>query len=337
MQVPVIDLCGLSIAQQREQASQLQYDEAQRPFDLVAGPLLRIGLLRLSTASSLAQQEHILLLTLHHIVIDGWSMAMLVQEIATLYQADIKGEPNPLPALPIQYADYAIFQREYLQGEVLSSQMAYWKKQLADLSPLSLPTNYPRPAVKTDRGASQSFMLSRALSDDLLRLCQKHDVTLFMLLLTAFQVLLMRYSGQTDIAVGTPIANRTRVEVEGLIGFFVNTLVMRSDLSGNPTFLDLLRGVREVCLGAYLHQDVPFEKVVEALEPERDMSRTPLFQVMLVLQNTPLKGQIALTAGLVEGAEEQLAPVITPLMVENTTSTFDLTLSASRERTGAVL
>ncbi len=328
MQVPVIDLGGLATEQCREQVSQLQHAEAQRPFDLSRGPLLRISLLRLD------EEAHVLLFTLHHIVTDGWSMGVLVREVTTLYQAEMKGEQALLPELPIQYADYAIFQRQFLQGEVLSSQMAYWRKQLADLSPLTLPTNYPRPRVKTDRGASQSLRLSRAFSDQLLHLCRKMDVTLFMLLLSTFQVLLMRYTGQTDISVGTPIANRRRAEVEGLIGFFVNTLVLRTDLGGDPTFEQLLARVREVCLQAYVHQDVPFEKVVEALDPERDLSHSPLLQVMLVLQNTPLEGGITLTPDIAGFGDATLFPVITPLAVERVTSKYDLTLSLSETQQG---
>src|SRR5262249_36152720 len=199
------------------------------------------------------EREHVLLLTLHHIVTDGWSIGVLAREITTLYQAQVKGEPSDLPELPLQYADYALWQRQWLQGAVLDEQLAYWRKQLADVLPLELPTDHPRPAVKTHRGASQSLLLPKAVSVELMHLCQKLDVTLFMLGLSAFQVLLMRYTRQTDICVGTPIANRRQAELESLIGFFVNTLVLRTDLSGNPTFLELLRRVREVCLQAYTH------------------------------------------------------------------------------------
>ncbi len=367
--VPVIDLGGLATAERREQVGQLQHAEAQRPFDLSRGPLLRVCLLRLNSREAVGTgippiganlkalgemgshatnravkfalmgippvpQEHVLLFTLHHIVTDAWSMGVLVHEMTTLYQAEMKGEPGLLPQLPIQYADYAIFQRQFLQGEVLDAQMAYWRKQLADLSPLALPTNYPRPKVKTDQGARQFLRLSRAFSDQLLHLCRKMDVTLFMLLLSTFQVLLMRYTGQTDISVGTPVANRSRAEVEGLIGFFLNTLVLRTDLGGDPTFEQLLRRVREVCLQAYVHQDVPFEKVVEALEPERDLSRSPLFQVMLVLQNTPLEGGIALTPDLAGVGDTTLFPVITPLTAKHVTSKYDLMLSLSETQQG---
>jgi natural product biosynthesis luciferase-like monooxygenase protein/amino acid adenylation domain-containing protein len=330
IQMPVIDLRGLAPAERDQQVSKLQRLEASRSFDLVNDPLLRIRLLRLGAGQAqgtvpTTPQEHVLLFTMHHIVTDGWSAGVLIHEMTTIYQAEMNGQPaSALPPLPIQYADYTIFQRSFLQGEVLDAQVAYWRKQLADLSPLVLPTDHARPAVKTERGASQSRLLPKAVLEDLLHLCQKLDVTLFMLLLGTFQAMLMRYSKQTDISVGTPVANRTQPELEGMIGFFVNTLVMRTDLSGNPTFLQLLRRVREVCLGAYAHQDIPFEKVVEELAPERDMSRSPLFQVMLILQNTPIE-------------QADLAGVsITPLTVETTTSKFDLTLSLTEVALGGL-
>ncbi|TMC17286.1 MAG: methyltransferase domain-containing protein, partial [Chloroflexi bacterium] len=309
--MPVIDLQGWVADKREQQVSLLQRVEAERPFDLSRGPLWRVWLLKLDA------EEHVLLLTLHHIVADGWSMGVLMREMRMLYQARITGQSSPLPGLSIQYADYAIWQRAFLQGAVLEQQLAYWKQQLADLSPLCLPSDHQRPRVQTERGATLSGQLSKGVCDGLQALCQKYNVTLFMLLLAAFQVLLMRYSGSEDVAVGTPIANRNSAEVEDLIGFFVNTLVMRSDLSGNPTFVELLQRVREVCLQAYLHQDLPFEKVVEAIEPERDMSRTPLFQVMFVLQNTP---------GSSDAVWDLAQARATPLRREGTTSKFDLTL-----------
>jgi amino acid adenylation domain-containing protein len=323
VQIPVIDLRGWEGLDGDRQVSELVSVEARHGFDLRQGPLLRAFLLRTGKCPvPTDEQEHVLLFTLHHIVADGWSIGVLVREMTTLYQALVNGEDSgqepPLPELPIQYADYAIFQRSFLQGSVLDAQIAYWREQLADLSPLILPTDHPRPKVKTDRGASRSRLLPKSLADGLLHLCQKLDVTLFMLLLGSFQVMLMRYTGQTDISVGTPIANRTRPELEGLIGFFVNTLVMRTDLSGNPTFLDLLHRVREVSLGAYAHQDIPFEKVVQELEPERDLSRSPLFQVMFVLQNTPGMG--------IASIQDLAGLRLTPLTLEGTTSKFDLTL-----------
>ena len=212
-------------------------------------------------------------------------MGVLFRELSALYQAYGSGEPSPLPELPVQYADYAIWQRDWLQGENLDVQLSYWRKQLDGLSTLQLPTDHLRPPVQTYRGASQSLELSAQLSQAIKGLSQREGVTLFMTLLAAFQTLLCRYCGQQDIAVGTPIAGRARQEIEGLIGFFVNTLVLRADLSNNPTFKELLRQVRETTLEAYTHQDLPFEKLVEELHPERNPSISPLFQVMFELQN----------------------------------------------------
>jgi amino acid adenylation domain-containing protein len=232
----------------------------------------------------------VLLLVIHHITFDGWSARVFVEELAALYDAFVAGKPSPFPELPIQYADFAHWQRQWLQGEVLERQLSYWKEKLAGSLPsLDLPTDRPRPAVQTHCGARQSSVLSSFPLQALKALSRQEGVTLFMTLLAAFKVLLYRYTGQDDIAVGSPIAGRTHVETEGLIGFFVNTLVLRTDLSGNPTFRELLGRVREVALGAYAHQDLPFEKLVEALQPERDLSRTPLFQVMFNLENIPTK------------------------------------------------
>jgi amino acid adenylation domain-containing protein len=255
--------------------------EARRPFDLEQGPLLRAELL------CLAEAEHVLLLSVHHLVADGWSIGVLVRELAALYVAYCTGQPSPLPPTPIQYTDYAVWQRQWLQGDILDRQLAYWKQQLAGLAPLRLPSDRPRPAAPSLAGAVQPFTLSRGLAADLQALCRREGATLFMALLGAFQVLLGRYAGQDDVAVGTPVANRTRPELEGLIGLFVNTLVLRADLSGNPTFRELLGRVREAALQAFDHQDLPFEKLVEEVQPERDPSRHPLFQVMFVLQNVP--------------------------------------------------
>ena len=277
------DLTALPDIEREEEARQIAVAESRRPFDLEHGPLLRATLL------ILGETEYQLLLTMHHIASDGWSMGVLVEELATLYDAFINDRPSPLPDLPIQYADYAQWQRDWLQGEVLEQQLNYWKKQLADAPELlALPTDHPRPAVQTDQGATYSFTLSSELTDQLKELSQQEGVTLFMTLLAAFQVLLYRYSNQTDIVVGSPIANRTHAEIERLIGFFVNTLVLRTDLSGNPSFRELLKRVREVTLAAYAHQDLPFEKLVEELNPKRDLSHSPLFQVMFVLQNAPM-------------------------------------------------
>jgi amino acid adenylation domain-containing protein len=281
--LPLSDLGHLPPTQRNAEAQRLAREEALRPFDLSTGPLVRARLLRLAT------EEHVLLLSMHHIVSDGWSIGVLIREVAALYEAYASGGESPLAELSLQYGDYAVWQREWLQGEVLEQQLAYWRQQLADAPPvLELPTDYPRPAVKTFNGAALSLMLPRSLSEEMQGLSRVEGVTLFMSLLAAFQLLLWRYSGQEEIAVGTPVAHRTRAETEELIGFFVNTLVLRTDVSGNPSFRELVRRVREVALGGYAHQDVPFEKLVEELAPERNLSFTPLFQVMFAMQNTPL-------------------------------------------------
>ena len=283
--------------------------EARRPFDLARGPLLRTSLLRL------AEEEHWLVLVIHHIIADAWSLGILRQELATVYTAFCTGRAVALPELPIQYADYAVWQRQRLQGEVLEQQLTYWKEQLAGAPPVvDLPPDRPRPAVQTYQGAQHSFHVSKPLRDALQALSQQEGVTLFMLLLAAFQTLLSRYTGQTDLSVGTPIAGRTQTEVEGLIGFFVNTLVMRVDLIGNPSFREILRRVRKVALGAYAHQEVLFEKLVAELQPERHLSYPPLFQVMFALQNVP-------TAPL-----DMPKLVVEQEALDNGTAMFDLTL-----------
>ncbi|MGH7931425.1 MAG: condensation domain-containing protein, partial [Candidatus Binatia bacterium] len=277
--LPVMDLSHRCESDRENEARRLAAEEARRPFDLSRGPLLRAILLRLH------QEEHFLLLNMHHIVSDGWSMGVFFREISVLYEAYSNGKPSPLAELPIQYADYAVWQRNRLQGEVLETQLSYWEKQLEDISTLDLPTDRPRPAAQSFRGARLSLELSKELTEGLKALSRKERVSLFMTLLAAFQTLLHRYTGRDDIAVGSPIAGRNRAEIEGLIGFFINTLVLRADLSGNPTFRELLARVREAALGAYDHQDVPFEKLVQELHPERNLNQSPLFQVMFVLQN----------------------------------------------------
>jgi amino acid adenylation domain-containing protein len=259
-------------------------EEGRRVFDLRRGPLLRVKLLRVS------EQEHVLVLAMHHIISDGWSAGVFFRELSALYAAYAAGEESPLQELPIQYADYAVWQRGWLQGEVLEQQLTYWRERLTGAAPmLELPADRVRPAVQSYRGAVARFEVSREVSEGLKALSQREGVTLFMTLLAAFKVLLYRYTGQADMVVGSPIAGRTRAEVENLIGFFVNTLVLRTDLSGGPSFRELLGRVRETALGAYAHQDVPFERLVEELQPERDLSRSPLFQVMFALQNAPQK------------------------------------------------
>jgi amino acid adenylation domain-containing protein len=280
--LPVIDLSALSGNTREAVALRLARKEAGRPFDLTSGRLARATLLRLDASDGSA--EHVLLLTLHHIASDGWSLGVLVGELGTLYGAFRSGRPSPLPALPIQYADFAVWQRAWLSGAVLDAQMAYWRQALVGAPTLELPTDRPRPAVRSARGTRRRAALSKSLSADLRRLAQEQGATPFMVLLAAFEILLGRLSGQDDLLVGSPIANRTRREVEGLIGFFVNTLVLRADLSGDPDFRRYLGRTREVALAAYAHQDLPFEKLVSELSPVRDTSRTPLFQVMFNLQ-----------------------------------------------------
>ena len=313
----VVDLSSLPSEEREHFVHQLVQTEAACPFDLERGPLLRVRLLRLD------EQEHVLLLTMHHIVSDGWSGGLLVHELSTLYTAFVNKQSSPLPALPIQYADFALWQRHWLQGEVLERQVQYWREHLAAVPPLELPIDHPRPAQQTFRGARQSLLLPTTVQEQLKALSQREGVTLFMTVLAAFQVLLARYSGQSDLAIGTPIANRTHAEVEGLIGFFVNTLVLRSDLSGNPPFVQVLKRVREVALGAYVHQDVPFEKIVEVLQPERDLSRSPLFQVMFVLQNIPASSAPALPGLRLMQIEREVQ-----------TSKFDLTLTVTETAQG---
>jgi amino acid adenylation domain-containing protein len=303
------DLTALGEAERSAEVRRRAVDEAQRPFDLTRGPLLRATLLRLG------EREHVLLLTMHHIVSDGWSMNVLVEDVAALYPALAEGRPSPLSPLPVQYADYAAWQRRWLQGDALEKQLAYWRQQLADAPPsLDLPTDRPRPPVQTLRGASWFVHLPRELSDSIQALAQREGVTPFMVLLAAFKVVLHRYSGQEDISIGMPIAGRDRPELERLIGFFANTLVLRTKLSPSTPFRELLGRVREATLGAYSHQDVPFERLVEELQPVRDLSRSPLFQVMFTFQNVrlPDTARAGLELGLLE--------------VDNQTSKFDLEL-----------
>ena len=283
IELPVIDL-GSHFDKDRDTEVQRLIDEAiRRPFDLSSDLMLRTLLLRLD------HQEHILLVVKHHVATDGWSSELFWHEVATLFAAFSSGQTANLPELPVQYADYAGWQRERLQGEVLESQLSYWRKQLADVALLQLPTDRPRPAVESYRGEKQSFELSKELALKLKVLSRSHDATLYMTLLTAFQTLLFRYTGQDDIAVGSPIAGRTHVAIEGLVGFFANTLVLRADLSSSPTFRELLGRVRSVCLSAYSHQDLPFEKLVEELHPDRRLNQNPLFQVTFQLNSNSRK------------------------------------------------
>jgi len=283
--IPVIDLERLPQNERQRAVTRLITAEAQRPFDLARGPLLRANLLKLSS------QDHVLLLTMHHIVSDGWSLGVLVKEMAAIYEAIVEHRQVDLPQPPIQYADFARWQRDWLQGEVLEEQLSYWRQQLAGAPVvLNLPIAKPRRSMQTFNGGHCFKRLSPEQSAPLVALSHHEGATLFMTLLAAFQTLLYRYSGQEDLVVGTPIAGRNRAETEDLIGFFVNTLPLRTSLAGNPTFRELLGRVRETALGAYAHQDLPFERMVEELQPERSLSHAPLFQVMFALQNQPKAG-----------------------------------------------
>ncbi|MBW4500879.1 MAG: SDR family NAD(P)-dependent oxidoreductase [Scytonema hyalinum WJT4-NPBG1] len=306
--VPVVDFSEI-LDNKQQNIHTIAKEEAEKPFALDKSPLLRVTLLRLGEA------DNVVLFTMHHIISDGWSMGVIIREIATLYEAFCLGKSSPLPELPIQYADFAVWQRQWLQGEVLETQLAYWKQQLGNNLPvLKLPTDCPRPAVQTHRGARQSLRLDKTLSEALKKLTTEEGVTLFMTLLAAFVILLHYYSEQDDIVVGTDVANRNQAETEGLIGFFVNQLVLRTYLGGNPNFRELLGRVRDCTLGAYAHQDLPFDKLVEVLNPERQLSHTPLFQVKIILQNTPIQPL------------ELSSLTLSPLEVENTTVTHDLLL-----------
>jgi amino acid adenylation domain-containing protein/non-ribosomal peptide synthase protein (TIGR01720 family) len=321
-----IDLRHLAAEARWSEARRLAREEAQRPFDLRAGPLVRAALLRLT------DDDHLALLTLHHIIADGWSMGVLLHELATLYAAFVAGRPASLPDLPIQYADYAVWQRETLARSAgdgvspLDRQLAYWRERLADApAALDLPTDRPRPPVQSSRGASCSARLPQALAERLRALGRQAGATLFMTLEAAFAVLLRRYSGQEEVCIGTPVAGRSRPELEGLIGCFINTLVLRHDLRGSPTFREVLERTRATALEAFAHQEAPFELVVEAVQAARDISRTPLFQVMFALQNAPVR------------VHHLPGVTLTQVEVDMGTSTFDLTLSATEDVEGVAL
>ncbi len=304
-----IDLRSLSPKERERVIEQRTSLEVRQPFDLSNGPLLRATLLHLH------DEEQLLLLTMHHIISDGWSLGVLYHELTTLYDTYTNEHSPTLPSLPIQYADFAQWQREQLQGERLEALVSYWQQRLAGAPQvLSLPTDYPRPTVQSFRGARQAFVLPAFLTETLKLLSRQQEVTLFMTLLTAFQILLYRYSSQDDILVGTPIANRTQTQTEDLIGFFVNTLIMRSQLSGTLSFRESLGQVSKIVLEAYAHQDLPFEHLVEKLHPERDLSYNPLFQVMFVLQNSPMQ---SLHLGNLQ---------MSPLQIESGVTHFDLVL-----------
>ena len=315
--VPQVSLIDFPEAERESEALRLSLEELRKPFDLAQAPLLRVTLIKLS------EHEHIMLLAIHHIISDGWSLGVLVREVTELYKAFATEQPSPLAELPIQYADFAVWQREWLAGERLEAQLSYWRKRLAGAPPLlELPTDFPRPAVQSLRGATLNLPLPASLKHELEALGRKHDATLFMVLLAAFQVLLQRLSGQNDIVLGTDIANRNRAETEPLIGFFINMLVLRGNLSGDPTFVELIGRAREVAFGAYAHQDTPLEKLVEELQPQRQASHSPLFQVVFVLQNTPMPSM------------QMPGLTVTPVNFENETVRFDLSLLLGESEAG---
>ncbi|MBW4611888.1 MAG: condensation protein [Desmonostoc vinosum HA7617-LM4] len=285
--IPIVDLQALPTDKIELEVMRSAHEDAQQPFDLAKGPLLRVTLLQIS------EVEHVLLLTMHHIISDAWSVGILIREIKALYTAFLCGKPSarddkrtPLPELPIQYADFAVWQQQWLQGEQLATQVDYWKQQLAALPILELPTDRPRPQFQTYNGAREYIKLPKKLSEQLKNLHQSQGITLFMTLLAAFQTLLYWYTKQENIVVGTDIANRNQIETRELIGFFVNQLVLRTDFSGNPTFDELLARIREMTLDAYAHQDLSFDKLVDILNPKRELNRPPLFQVKIILENT---------------------------------------------------
>ena len=317
LELPVMDWRQLSQSEREARLVGIADAEAKKPFNLAKDPLLRITLIHLDEA------EYVALLTMHHIVSDAWSIGIFTREIAQLYEAFCTGQASPLPVLPIQYADFAAWQRQWLQGEILNKQLSYWKKQLGSNPPvLQLPTDRPRPKVRTFNGSSQSFSVPTEIVKALKKLSQKEEVTLFMTLLSAFKTLLYRYTFQEDILIGSPIANRNQKQTESLIGFFINTLVLRTNLSGNPTFRDLLQRVKKVALSAYEHQDLPFEKLVGELQLERDLSYSPVFQVKFMLQNAP--------------QEELKLPGLTLsfLSTENSTAKLDLSLDMYETASG---
>ncbi|HEV8395078.1 MAG TPA: condensation domain-containing protein, partial [Vicinamibacterales bacterium] len=319
LHVPMVDLTRLSAPAREAEALRLASDEASRPFHLIHGPLFRATLLKLEA------EEHLLLLTVHHIVSDGWSTGVLLRELETLYAACASGRPTPLPALPIQFGDFAVWQRTRLQGDALERQLAYWKEQLAGMpSVLDLPADRPRPDSPTFRGASYAMEIPGELTERLKALGQREDATPFMTLITAFQTLLHRYTAQADFAVGTAIANRSRTETEGLVGLFANTLVMRADLSGRPSFREALQRTRTTALDAYAHQDVPFERLVDELHAKRDHRHNPLFQVMFAYQNLPDHG----------GSQPWPGLTVNPVEVTRPTAKFDLTVYLTESAQG---
>jgi len=317
LSIPFIDLQSLSAKENAAEVERLALEEAQKPFDLATGPLLRVSLLKQSV------QDYILLVTMHHIVSDNWSIGIFVHEIMHCYQAFVQNKKITLPELQVQYADFAFWQRKWLKGKTLENQIDYWRKQLKNIPPvLDFPLDFPRPSYQTSSGDYKLFNLPPVTREALNTISRQNNASLFMTMLAAFYILLQRYSGQDDICVGSPVANRNRAETEALIGFFVNTLVLRGDLSGNPSFPEFVERVKEMTLGAQAHQDLPFETLVEALQPQRDMSHSPLFQAMFVMNNAPVE-KLQLS-----GLEISL------LEFENKTTKFDLILNVTETEHG---
>jgi amino acid adenylation domain-containing protein len=315
--LPVFDLRNVPAVQRETEAQLLLANEARKPFNIETGPLFRTTLLVLSA------EEHILLLTMHHIISDGWSIGIFVRELMELYEAFVANRPSTLPSLAVQYVDFAVWHREWLHGEVFAKAVSYWKEKLdGAVSLLELPTDRPRPPSQGFAGARQPLVIPQELTESLRQLAEQQNATLFMVLLAAFKVFLFRHARQEDIVVGVPIAGRNRPELENVIGLFINMLAMRTDLSGNPTFRELLDRVRETALGAYEHQDLPFEKLVEVIQPERDTSYSPLFQVMFHL------GNVEIPSFNLPGL------TLTPLEAETGTSKFDLTLDLTETSIG---
>ena len=316
--IPVDDLFGGDDMPRAPQVTRFCEEEANRPFDLSAAPLLRVRLLRLD------ESEHVAAVTMHHLVADGWSVEVLVDELSQLYGAFVRGRLSPLPEPTLQYGDFAVWEERWLEDSDAAAQRRWWRERLAGLTPLQLRTDRPRPAEPSHRGGVQTFHVPARLAGAITNLARREGATLFMTLLAAFSVLLHRYTGLEDIAVGSPVANRNRREVEGLIGCFVNTLVMRCDVSGEPSFLTVLRRVRDFTIEALAHQDLPFEDVVAAVAPDRDTSSNPLFQVMFSLENDP--NTVLHLPGL----------ALAPVEVETGVAKFDLSLNMTETADGLI-
>ncbi|HET6974231.1 MAG TPA: condensation domain-containing protein, partial [Pyrinomonadaceae bacterium] len=309
--LPALDLRDLPEAEREIEVRHLLVQESNQPFQLSQAPLLRCLLLQTE------DEEHVFVLTVHHIAADGWSMGVFVRELAALYESYLEQRPSMLPELPVQYADFAVWQRNWLRGEVFDRLLDYWQEQLKNApTRLALPADKPRPAVLTYRGSAQYKSIAPELAQSLADFSNREGVTLYMTLLSGLNTLLHYYTGQSDIVIGTDVANRNRGETESLIGFFVNELALRTDLSGNPTFRQLLSRTREVTLGAYSHQDMPFDRLVDALKIERSPAHHPLFQVSFVYQNLP------------RTSIDVSSLTISTLPVENTVARFELVLRA---------